>query len=198
MSQESQDDQLDLSEVEAERLLSDVLAGFGLPNPKPKGDIAPALPYKDANRKILQEYFTVRPTVDSHYKACNLVAKNLGVQHSLVITELSKAAAQKEAKKQREEYADYIYSQKLPLAKSIVGKTLVEVDNFLTTFKPSNVQEAQSLVKMATDLTTLLRLETGQSTQQIEIIHKTHKDVTVILEELKATDPFMDYKVGDE
>lgn len=194
MSQESQDDQLNLSEIEAERLLDDVLQGFGLPG---RG-IPAVLPYKDSNKKILQEYFTVRPTVDSHYKACNLVAKNLGVQHSLVITELSKAAAQKEAKKQREEYADYIYSQKLPLAKSIVGKSLVEVDNFLTTFKPTTVQEAKDLVKMATDMTTLLRLELGQSTQQIEIIHKTHKDVTVILEELRVTDPFMDYEVGDE
>jgi len=190
--------QLQNLELDPETLaLEEMLNGFSL---KKAPSLVPGeiIPSREINKKILQEFFVVRPTVASHQQAALEVSKKVGVPLYKVIGILQKASAQSEAKKQREEYADLIYSQKMPLAKSIVGKSLMEVDEFLTTFKPSNVQEAKDLVKMATDMTTLLRLELGQSTERIEIIQKTHKDVTIILEELRQTDPFMDYGDTDD
>lgn len=185
----------ELNSLTEEQAIDAVLEGFGLPNPSSLP--TEIIPVGDRTKVVLREFFELRPTCNSYQQAVSEVAKKLCIGRETVSQILQKSAAQKEAKRQREEYADIIYSQKLPLAKSIVGKSLVEVDNFLTTFKPSNVQEAKDLVKMATDMTTLLRLELGQSTQQIEIIHKTQKDITVILQELKEADPFMDYEEKD-
>lgn len=192
---DSVDDQK-LNSLTEEQAIDAVLAEFGLPNPS----YLPAeiIPVRESTKVVLREFFEIRPTCNSYQQAVSEVSKKLGINRETVSQILQKSAAQKEAKRQREEYADILYSQKLPLAKSIVGKSLVEVDNFLTTFKPSNVQEAKDLVKMATDMTTLLRLELGQSTQQIEIIHKTQKDITVILQELKEADPFMTYEAEDD
>ncbi len=180
-----------------EDALNEFLAGFGLP----AKDMSPSvglLPHSHLNETVLREFFEIRPTCKSVHEAVNEISKKTGISYTKIMGVVGKASAQAEAKRQREDYADQIYSQKLPIAKSIVGKTLTQVDNFLTTFKPTTSQEAKDLVKMATDMTTLLRLELGESTSRVEIITKTHKDVTVILDELKANDPFMDYSVTDD
>lgn len=179
-----------------EDALSELLASFGLP----AKDIASPVELMHQNqttKTVLREFFEIRPTCKSFYDAVSQISNKTGIAHSRIMGIISKASAQAEAKRQREEYADEIYSHKLPLAKSIVGKTLTQVDNFLTTFKPTTSQEAKDLVKMATDMTTLLRLEMGEATGRVEIITKTHKDITVVLNELKETDPFMDYDITD-
>lgn len=142
---------------------------------------------------ILRLFFEIRPASDSHKETSLEVAKRLGIRSYLVFQIVKKALLRKEAKKQRRDYADKIYGEKIPLAKSIVGKSLTKLDNFLTAYTPTNIEDAKGLAKIATDVTTLLRLELGQATQQVEIMHKTQRDVNVILHELKDNDPFVDY-----
>lgn len=144
-------------------------------------------------KMILRTFFEVRPISDTHKEAALEVARRLGVTYSRVFGTIKKALIRREARLQRKEYADRIYSEKLPLAKSIVGKSLTKLDQYLTTFSPSSIQDAKDLSKIATEMTTLIRLELGQPTEQIGIMTQTQKNVTVIVEELKNNDPFVDY-----
>lgn len=142
---------------------------------------------------VIRLFFEIRPASDSHKETALEVSRRLGLTYHKVFQIIKRSLLRKEAKKQRRDYADKIYEEKIPLAKSIVGKSLTKLDNFLTTYTPSNIEDAKGLAKIATDVTTLLRLELGQATQQVEIMHKTQRDVNVILHELKDNDPFVDY-----
>lgn len=144
-------------------------------------------------RLILRTFFEVRPIADSHKEAALEVSKRLGIPYSRIFGTIRKALARREATLQRKEYADRIYAEKLPLAKAIVGKSLTKVNQYLTTFTPESLQDAKDLTKIATEMTSLIRLELGQPTEQIGIMTQTQKNVTVIVEELRNNDPFVDY-----
>lgn len=144
-------------------------------------------------REILQAFFEVRPTCGAHQEAAIEVAHRLHVPYADVLDVLRRTHAKREARIQRREYADRIYEDKLQLAKGIIGKSLMKLNDYLDNFVPTTIEDAKGLTKIATDITGLLRLELGKPTQQVEVMHRTNKTMTVVLSELKAADPFMDY-----
>lgn len=146
-----------------------------------------------AEKDILGLFFEVRPTCNSDRLAIDIVAHQTGRKPEFVINTLKKAKAREEAKIQRAEYADAIYAEKIPQIQSIVGLSLEKLGQFVSNFHPETIEDAKGLSKIATDMNTLLRLELGKTTQSIELIQRTEKDVTVLLEELKNNDPFVDY-----
>jgi hypothetical protein len=103
-----------------------------------------------------------------------------------------------------------VYRRKLPLIKEIVGLTLegvkeavqgvIEDKERLRSFSP---REIRDLTMVAAELNNILRLETGQSTQNISnkthITETTSQSVSVILKDLKEIDPVFEYpEVPDE
>lgn len=146
------------------------------------------------NKEILAAYFEERPVARSNDEALKRVASRCKCSKDRAAAVVEKSLAREEAKKQRREYADQLYGERIPVLQSIVGKGSLAVDNFLTTFRPQNLYEAEALTRMIASMANLLRLELGKSTNNVEIIHKTHKNLTTIMKELKENDPFVDYE----
>jgi hypothetical protein len=144
-------------------------------------------------KAVIRAFFELRPVCDSHKETALAVSKQLNLSYSRVFGIIKTALLRQEAVIQRREYADLLYKEKIPIAKSIVGHSLQKVDDYLQNFSPTSIQDVKDLVGIAKDMTHLLRLELGESTEKIEIIHKTQKDVTVLVEEARRNDPFTDY-----
>lgn len=144
------------------------------------------------DKDILKMYFSLRPKYNEH-DSIMIISATLEKKPKTVEEIIRKGRLREEAKVQRKEYADLIYGEKIPLAKAIVSLSLNELYSFMQTFKPTTIEDAKGLSKIATDLNNLLRLELGQSTQNIDIVTRTEKSIETITEELKANDPFGDY-----
>jgi hypothetical protein len=153
--------------------------------------------------EVLREFYTVIPGAANQKEAIKEVALKTKYPINMVTKIVTNDIIRQEAKEQRRKYADAIYEDKITVIKTIVGVGLEGVLDFIKNNKPKDYNEARTIVSMATDLTKLLRLEMGQTTQKVELVHTQQKDITVILDELQQTDPFVDYMVevakeGDE
>jgi len=152
----------------------------------------------NSHEDILKVFFEIRPGCPNDAEAVRQVAGKLDKPFHHVENIIRTGIIRQEAKEQRAKYADKIYEEKIPVIKTIISKGLESVLEFVTNNKPKDYTEAKLLSSIATDLTKLLRLELGQSTHKVELIHSTQKDITVILDELQTTDPFVDYKQSSE
>lgn len=160
--------------------------GFDAKYDKPLRPIKP-------DREVLRRFFEIRPTVSNDGMAIMMLSQELHRREETIADIVRRAHLKEEAKKQRREYADKIYGEKIPYAKKIAGLALRALSKYIETHPPESFEDAKTLSKIATDMNTLLRLELGESTHNIEIVHKTNKTVNVILEELRKNDPFVDY-----
>lgn len=141
----------------------------------------------------LKAWFKHRPIAKSARQAIRLVARECRTPERTVLSIIRKANAETEAKKQREEITNAVYAAKIPTAKEVVGYSLESLAEFVKTHKPNSWEDAQRLTKIATDMQMLLRLELGQSTQNIDLVSRTQRDVNVIIQDLATNDPFVDY-----
>lgn len=148
------------------------------------------------HKQIMEAWYEEAPKHDTNIATAKAVAQKVMRKAETVLKVVKAAKLKEQSKILREQIAEEVYGEKTTVAKSIVGKSLLAVDEFLNSFKPQCAEDAKALVHIATNLTQLMRLELGKPTQSIEIIQKTQKDVTVILEELKKNDPFVDYPDG--
>jgi hypothetical protein len=90
---------------------------------------------------------------------------------------------------------------KVPILKEIVGISLTAIKEKLLELKDPEIRDKMigsardlaALGKLATDLNTLLRLELGQSTQNVESVSHSYQETRIILQELKKKDPVFDY-----
>lgn len=144
-------------------------------------------------QRILKAWFKHRPICRYSRQAVRLVAKECRTYESEVLRTVRKANAEAEAKRQRLEMTEAIYASKIPTAKEVVGWSLEKLATFVKENRPVTWEDAQRLTKIATDMQMLLRLELGQSTQNIELVTRTQRDVTAIIQDLSANDPFVDY-----
>lgn len=142
---------------------------------------------------VLRCWFKERPVAHSSSAAVRLVAKRMRMSERDVLKTIRKSNAETEAKKQKAEITEAIYAAKIPTAKEVVGYSLESLAEFVKTHKPQTWDDAQKLTKIATDMQMLLRLELGQSTQNIELVTRTQRDVTTIIQDLSNNDPFVDY-----
>lgn len=145
-----------------------------------------------SDKRIIDTWFINAPCCKSAKELTTRTAMILGIPIKHVERCMRKAQLIEMAKEQRALITEEIYKDKIPLAKSIVGLSLFKLERFLERFKPASVTDAKELKNIAADINGLLRLETGQSTNNIDV-HVTHKDADSILKELSENDPFKDY-----
>ncbi len=93
------------------------------------------------------------------------------------------------------------FRHKVPMLKEIVSMSLTAIKETLEDLKDPEVRKEMlsrpsdlaALSKIATDLNALLRLELGQSTQNVETISHNYQETKIILQDLKKKDPVFDY-----
>lgn len=121
------------------------------------------------------------------------VALNLSVNR--VASAVKKFKAKEEAKVIRQKVVEEVYEDKIPLMKDIVGISLSKLKQFISAVEIENIetiQEAKALKDIACDLNSMLRLELGQSTENIAInaqAQYTIEHTQKLLADLRPKDP---------
>ena len=109
---------------------------------------------------------------------------------------ISKAKAKQRADAIQDQIIEEVMEDKVPLLKDIVGLSLTHIKEFLSenpNAVPDNIQDAKALSSLAKDLNDLCRLESGLSTQNVEIVKYSITQTQHIFEELKQIDPVFEY-----
>lgn len=116
-----------------------------------------------------------------------------------------KANLLQEAKAIKQEVKNEIFRDKVPLLKDIVNLSLNSVKEFLTELAQTperlhalSLIEVKNLASIGVDLNEMLRLEMGQSTQNIEVVQYSYNETKVMLEDLKKIDPVFEYPELDD
>lgn len=109
------------------------------------------------------------------------------------------------ADKHRQRIMEELLKDKIPLLREVAGLSLAGLRSFLEELitdkekmKKLTLKDARDLSAIAKEQNETLRLELGQSTEKIELVRKVEKDVTIILEDLKKEDPFVDYSKPED
>ncbi|WP_288985268.1 hypothetical protein [uncultured Flavobacterium sp.] len=133
--------------------------------------------------------------------ARHLTAQELKLNPDKVEMVLKEAGANIVAERLKNEVKQKVIEDKVPLLCDIVGNTLEAIKSWSREFISSNrhldmsVSEAKQLTGMVKDMNELIRLEKGQSTQNIGVLHAhaniTSDQATQILTEYKALDPLL-------
>lgn len=128
------------------------------------------------------------------------IAQNRGLPLRMVKLIVSKAALRQTVEAQRKEFVAEVMQEKIPILKEIVGLNLLTLRDWMESLHANEAkknalttQDAKFLSSIAKEMNEILKLDLGQPTQSLEVVHKVEKDVTVILEELKEIDPFVEY-----
>lgn len=113
---------------------------------------------------------------------------------------ISTSALKELASRHRQEIMEELLREKIPLLREVAGLSLSGLRDFLESLITDREKMGRLTLKDARDLSAIakeqndtLRLELGQATEKIEVVQKVEKDVTYILEDLKNTDPFVEY-----
>ncbi|OQB10444.1 MAG: hypothetical protein BWY21_00365 [Parcubacteria group bacterium ADurb.Bin216] len=93
------------------------------------------------------------------------------------------------------------FQEKIPLIKEIIGVGLDVIRDELRALldpevraeKLKKITDVAAVSKLVSDLNTLLRLEQGQSTENIATSTKSYQETRHVIQELKRTDPVFDY-----
>lgn len=97
-----------------------------------------------------------------------------------------------------------IYEKKIPTMQEIINLSLHSInqtikemaaDESLRKVMLGSMKDVALLTKVVSDLNTLVRLELGQSTQNVEVHQHTHtyQETREAIQELKKIDPVFDY-----
>lgn len=128
------------------------------------------------------------------------IAGKNSVSEKVVRSIIAKVGLKSIAEEHRQELFSKTLQEKIPLLREVMGLTLLSLKDFLEALYSDEerkaaltVKEAKDLSSIAKDLNEIIRLELGQSTQNIEMVTKVEHDVTFILEDLRKKDPFVDY-----
>lgn len=93
------------------------------------------------------------------------------------------------------------YEKKIPIMKDVVGMGLEVIKNCLIEMMDpeirkgmvKNVKDLATLQGVVQDLSMLLRLEEGKSTENISISKRSYQETRFAIQELKKIDPVFDY-----
>lgn len=135
--------------------------------------------------------------VDDVYE---LISQEFCIPKEFVIELLDAKTAIHVAEKAKKEFFDEIVGDKIPALKQIVGLSLHTVKEFLLELaqdkeriKNLQVFEAKQLTTICTEVNQMLRLEVGESTQNVAVVNYTFEDTKKVLKDLKAIDPIFEY-----
>lgn len=140
--------------------------------------------------KLLHKGFTVNQVIQkTGYRECEVVP-------------IARHARQKQAIKNVEKAVkEEIFKDKVPALKEIVGSTLLQVKKAIEELNDPEIRskmirsiaDVKNLAAIATDLNTLLRLELGQATENIQVAQFSYQQTRVVLQELAKKDPVFEY-----
>jgi len=146
--------------------------------------------------------------VCQHYlagKTVGEIARQTGLESRYVRFIITSASLKSLADKHRKEVMAELLKEKIPLLKEITTLSLLGLRDFLERLitdkermKRLTTKEARDLSMIAKEQGESLNLELGEATERVEIIRKVEKDVTIILEDLKKEDPFIDYSAPEK
>lgn len=127
------------------------------------------------------------------------ISKLTRIPKSVVRAIVSKAKLRERAGEVKKQLVTEILRTKVDALKEIVDLSLSGVCTFLKAHPvPANFKEAKDLAGIVKNLNEVLRLELGQSTQNVETKVKFSLDDTQhILSELKKIDPVFEYPMLD-
>lgn len=124
-----------------------------------------------------------------------------GLSYECVRNIYTKDVVKQGVKEIHKQIAEKTYEEKVPLLKEIVDLSLNAIRDRLQQLKDPDmallmIKDAKDLAaigKLATDLNSLLRLELGKSTHNIETVSHNYQETKIILQQLKNKDPVFDY-----
>lgn len=109
-----------------------------------------------------------------------------------------------ESKRFQGEVKEEVLKDKVPILKEIVGTSLTAVQEYLVELGANkerlhslSVSEMKGLADVAKSLNELLRLELGQSTQNVQVVQYSFNEAKVMLEDLRKIDPVFEYPALD-
>lgn len=146
------------------------------------------------DKAILETYLRASQG-QSNAEAVAETAKSLDLPVPRVAKAVQKAKLKDEAKALRREIAEEVYKEKVPMMQDIVGLCLAKLKDFVSAIEPEEIetiQDAKALKDIACDLNTMLRLELGQSTDNIAInaqAQYTIEHTQKLLSDLRPKDP---------
>lgn len=120
---------------------------------------------------IVEKFFELRASADSDAQAIFETAAELGIATKKVDRAIRRKDIKNHAKQIRTKITEELFKEKIPMMKNIVGVSLHGILNFLKDFEPSTIDEARALALVFKDIQMMLRLDMGQSTENIAVQH---------------------------
>lgn len=151
------------------------------------------------DQKIIDTYLKVNPTLEgrgSKKHIVEIVAESTGAGYERTEEVIKKGLLRELGKQQKKEIQEKVYGDKIEVAEEIVGLSLVGLRDWVrrkVDIGIDSTDDAKAILSITTGLHTLLRLELGKSTQNVEVVQTVHKDVSVVLDDLRKKDPFRTY-----
>jgi len=132
---------------------------------------------------------------------CTEISAATGLQYEVVKKICNNETVKQEVRSIHKGIAERTYEDKVPLLKEIVDLSLNAVkdkllqlrDPEVATLMIKDARDLAAIGKLATDLNSLLRLELGKSTHNIETVSHNYQETKIILQQLKNKDPVFDY-----
>lgn len=117
------------------------------------------------------------------------------------VTSLIEATQKKiSVKDVRQEVKEEMLLAKVPILEEIVSLSLNTVKEFLVELSTNEVKkvllttkEAKDIMAICKDLNEMLRLELGQSTQNLAVVEMSYDQTKNLLDDLRAKDPVFEY-----
>ena len=154
--------------------------------------------------RVWDRFAEHRETVTKRYlegKTIHEIAHEEAIPLAMVRTIVSRAALKQEAQAYRAELLEEVFKDRVPLLKEVTQLSLLTLRDFLQNLSLDEarkgiltIKDAKDLSSIAKEINEIARLELGQSTQNVEIVQRVERDVNVLIEDLKKTDPFKDYE----
>ena len=138
----------------------------------------------------------------SNQLAAESVAEILGCRTDTVQRVVKKRFLDDRMEELQNKIKQEVYEDKIPLLKDIVGMSLQQVKESLQELAKDperkakmSIRDIRDLAGVGRELNDLLRLELGQSTENIAVktVTHSHQSMHVLLEDLRKMDPVFEY-----
>lgn len=121
--------------------------------------------------QIVEKFLELRASADSDAQAIFETSAELGVASKKVSRAINRKEIKAQAKQIRVKITEELFKDKIPMMKNIVGVSLHKTLAFLKDFEPSTIDDVRALALVFKDIQMMLRLDMGQSTENIAVQH---------------------------
>lgn len=121
--------------------------------------------------QIVEKFLELRASADSDAQAIFETSAELGVASKKVSRAVNRKEVKTQAKEIRVKITEELFKDKIPMMKNIVGVSLHKTLAFLKDFEPCTIDDVRALALVFKDIQMMLRLDMGQSTENISVQH---------------------------